>query len=627
MTVLEAEDDTDERSAPPRKKFCLSLSGRSRSVVGKTNFEPTVGGGVLDRQSISFGTSKMLNGCRNQSNSHQTTNYDIMGPGSDGLRIATLCNLGNTCFLNSVLYTLRFTPSFLHNLHHLAIDLSSLNDKHLQIKMKSSSLGRTGVSLSASGNRSMSSKDLLALAGPTEYNKPRIQVATEKLHELFIALRESEVKENSEPFQPGAFLQALREVNNIFEGNQQQDAHELLVCLLDNIRETFQLLVRHRESQFGQTNGGISDFSVERAIDSQSDGSNITSSKRRTKWKKVLQKGSTIGVVQNLNGIQSSSKPAENGYSEFTETNGDVNSQQHRHESRKCFISEDFEGVSLLRTTCLECEQVTERKEIFCDICVPIDIDQPNDDDDKKKDKMSSSEVYRRAVVTSELLCERDKYWCEHCLRLNEARRAVCFPSLPRLLILQLKRFSTAAGSMEKINNYMPTPLDLECFCEECYSEQSQRSGGTIRSESRHLYQLYSVIMHQGATMTAGHYVAYSRLPDESMEYCRCNRDIKRPNQSQHSTSNTKNQSLISKFLSRSKPNINESKETSIKAGCRSAECCGIRQGKPLGPGMWLECDDETVRVIQVQELQDKLAHNPRNSATPYLLFYVKTTT
>lgn len=186
---------------------------------------------------------------------------------------------------------------------------------------------------------------------------------------------------------------------------------------------------------------------------------------------------------------------------------------------------------------------------------------------------------------------------------------------------------------MEKINNYMPTPLDLECFCEECYSEQSsQRSGtgGTIHSESRHLYQLYSVIMHQGATMTAGHYVAYSRLPDESQEYCRCNRDVKRPNQqSQHSTSNSKNQSLISKYFSRSKPNINESKETSsMKGGCRSAECCGIRHnGKSLGPGMWLECDDETVRVIQVQELQDKLAHNPRNSATPYLLFYVKTTT
>merc|ERR1719510_1235152 len=37
--------------------------------------------------------------------------------------IASLSNLGNTCFLNSDLYTLRFTPGFLHSLHHLVNDL------------------------------------------------------------------------------------------------------------------------------------------------------------------------------------------------------------------------------------------------------------------------------------------------------------------------------------------------------------------------------------------------------------------------------------------------------------------------------------------------------------------------
>ena len=37
--------------------------------------------------------------------------------------VASLCNLGNTCFLNSVLYTLRFTPGFLHSLHHMVHDL------------------------------------------------------------------------------------------------------------------------------------------------------------------------------------------------------------------------------------------------------------------------------------------------------------------------------------------------------------------------------------------------------------------------------------------------------------------------------------------------------------------------
>merc|ERR1719510_1802291 len=51
---------------------------------------------------------------------------------STNTSIASLCNLGNTCFLNSVLYTLRFTPGFLHNLHHLVTDLglaSSTTDK------------------------------------------------------------------------------------------------------------------------------------------------------------------------------------------------------------------------------------------------------------------------------------------------------------------------------------------------------------------------------------------------------------------------------------------------------------------------------------------------------------------
>lgn len=189
---------------------------------------------------------------------------------------------------------------------------------------------------------------------------------------------------------------------------------------------------------------------------------------------------------------------------------------------------------------------------------------------------------------------------------------------------------------MEKINNHMPTPLTLQCFCEECSTDQTR--GTTAGGETRHVYKLYSVIMHQGATMTAGHYVAYARLPDETAhaEYFDCDRDNKRQNSghgsvtsanssSSSSSSSSDKASGILKYF-RSKPSASENKEQPVnRIGCRSMDCCGIKRNKQ---GVtWLECDDEAVHVIPLRELEDKLAPNPRNSATPYLLFYVRSTT
>lgn len=170
---------------------------------------------------------------------------------------------------------------------------------------------------------------------------------------------------------------SFREVNPIFEGNQQQDAHELLVCLLDNIRESFQLLVRYRESRFGQNNGGLGDLNMDRFNDMQFDGNGTGKRSIRKKKQKKYQttRGSMSCLPQpNSNGMMS--RPFENGHGEFMANNGEA---YYPPESKQCFISEDFEGVSLLRTTCLECEHVTERKETFCDICVPIDTARSNE--------------------------------------------------------------------------------------------------------------------------------------------------------------------------------------------------------------------------------------------------------
>lgn len=160
--------------------------------------------------------------------------------------MATLYNIGNTCYLNSVVYTLRFAPYFLHNLHHLIEDLSQINQKLGQNKAKSSSLGRNVGGLQGQSTRSWSTKDLASMGNNVVADVPRTnrQIATEKLHELYNRLHSSEVTESTEAFHADTFLSAVQDVSSIFEGNQQQDAHEFLMCILDSIRETCQSLTK-----------------------------------------------------------------------------------------------------------------------------------------------------------------------------------------------------------------------------------------------------------------------------------------------------------------------------------------------------------------------------------------------
>lgn len=76
---------------------------------------------------------------------------------------------------------------------------------------------------------------------------------------------------------------------------------------------------------------------------------------------------------------------------------------------------------------------------------------------------------------------------------------------------------------------------------------------------------------------------------------------------------------------------------------CRSMDCCGVKMNKNIVENvinrdqdywqndddennMWLECDDETVRPICEQELQEVLGYKQNSTSTPYLLFYSKVT-
>ena len=77
------------------------------------------------------------------------------------------------------------------------------------------------------------------------------------------------------------------------------------------------------------------------------------------------------------------------------------------------FISDSFEGVTVLRTTCLECEYVTERKESFMDICVPIINDNPAGEDAPQ----SPSAFFASTLMEVDFLRDTNKYWYENMYR------------------------------------------------------------------------------------------------------------------------------------------------------------------------------------------------------------------
>lgn len=668
-------------------KNSMNYHGASTTLGMSFANSSAAGGGSASRiMDLHNGHSSASNSTFGGSATHvsSSSSASTSGPGSVATKspsVASLCNLGNTCFLNSVLYTLRFTPGFLHNLHHMVGDL---HGHQSQSGGRKDGGGKGKKHANGVANGFIPGVTATSSSGMDNEELEMVFEVIEQLHDLFKSLSGADETSDSsrDPIPPSSFLTAVGRLNPMFEGNQQQDAHELLVMIL-NILEDIKITPPTPAPAHAEVNH----VSEPPPPLPEKKGKG-----KKSKLSNGLSHNPAIQSAAHLNGSRDSVDSRN-----LTPSPQPPLQQQQPAPEPVNFVKENFEGKSVMRTRCLECEHSTFRSEAFTNIDVPLTFE-----DEADADELSGQELFLKQIMMSETLRENNKYWCEECSRLNEAQRSVQFELLPKVMVLQLKRFTAATGSkssyMSKINDYIPTPFSMSCFCTQCMPHTKaptsfRHAHQGHSSKPKHHFRLYAVIMHLGATLASGHYIAYVRVSSQMWsEYQQCQRAAQCAQSvgpaNGHATgtqerNKANNKKGLLKFLRRKEDkapppqNGFSSHHDATDGGngsgggsgtCRSAHCCGIRgnllanmvEGLSLNshyhqrsidstdstnsemnssshPGhqgghpsessseddLWLECDDESIQVITRKQFED-LLHSKQGATTPYLLFYQK---
>ena len=151
-----------------------------------------------------------------------------------------------------------------------------------------------------------------------------------------------------------------------------------------------------------------------------------------------------------------------------------------------------FEGVLVSETKCLTCETASQRDETFLDLSIDLE-------------EHSSVTACLQNFSAEEVLCERNKFHCDHCGGLQEAEKRMKIKRLPKVLALHLKRFKYTEdySRLQKLFHRVVYPYHLRMFNTTNDAEDPDR-----------LYELYAVVVHIGGNAYHGHYVSVIKTED-----------------------------------------------------------------------------------------------------------------
>ncbi|NWR57329.1 UBP49 hydrolase, partial [Bucorvus abyssinicus] len=427
-------------NAPPRK------SARLLSHVHRENLIPR----KFREVATASPTSRQMQSSRLKQ-FYSIRRKPLMTPGVTGLR-----NLGNTCYMNSILQVLSHLQKFRECF--LTLDLCETeellaktvngksrtpgklaNGSAANESGKTDKVGSSGVqSLPAGLNGSSSISRSLELIQPKEPSSKHISLCHE-LHTLFRVMWSGKWALVS----PFAMLHSVWSLIPAFRGYDQQDAQEFLCELLDKVQQEL-------ESE-GTKHRILIPFS------------------QRKLTKQVLKVVNTI-----------------------------------------------FHGQLLSQVTCITCNYKSNTVEPFWDLS--LEFPERYHSMEKGIIPVSHTECMLTEMLakfTETEALEGRIYACDQCnskrrksspkpLVLSEAKKQLMIYRLPQVLRLHLKRFRwSERNHREKIGVHVlfDQVLNMEPYC--CRDSLSSLDKETF------VYDLSAVVMHHGKGFGSGHYTAY----------------------------------------------------------------------------------------------------------------------
>ena len=147
-----------------------------------------------------------------------------------------------------------------------------------------------------------------------------------------------------------------------------------------------------------------------------------------------------------------------------------------------------FGGELVHKTKCLNCNTVTERKEVFTDLCVSV----PKESEVLGKKRVTVQGLIKQMLKPEELVGD-NKYCCDQCGGTKQnATRWIEILQFPAHLMLVMHKFSFDIAT-----------CDFKKEKTVVYPENVDLVGNS--------YELYGSVLHYGETATKGHYVALCR--------------------------------------------------------------------------------------------------------------------